>query len=80
MPKATLHVVTPHSKALMGALSPEAGREIPRTLVHLTHASEGITLTVDAVDASALRAALNSYLRWIGISEDIGKMVGESNG
>jgi len=28
----------------------------------------------------ALRAALNSYLRWISISEEIGNMVGEENG
>jgi KEOPS complex subunit Pcc1 len=64
----------------MSALSPEVGREIPRTRVHLTSEGEEIVLNVEASDLGALRAALNSYLRWISISEEIGNMVGEENG
>lgn len=77
MPRATLRVSTPHAHAVVGALSPEVGREIPRTRVTMTHGKGEIVLDVEATDLSALRAALNSYLRWIGITEDIGKMVGE---
>jgi len=40
----------------------------------------GIVLRVEASDLGALRAALNSYLRWIRISEEIGNMVGEQHG
>lgn len=64
----------------MSALSPEVGREIPRTRVSLTSEGDEIILNVEASDLGALRAALNSYLRWISISEEIGKMVGEENG
>jgi KEOPS complex subunit Pcc1 len=39
-----------------------------------------IVLDVEASDLGALRAALNSYLRWIRISEEIGNMVGEKDG
>lgn len=80
MPRATLRVITPHHRAVMSALSPEVGREIPRTKVHLTSEGEQIVLNVEASDLGALRAALNSYLRWISISEEIGNMVGEENG
>jgi KEOPS complex subunit Pcc1 len=64
----------------MSALSPEVGREIPRTRVSLTSEGDEIILNVEASDLGALRAALNSYLRWISISEEIGNMVGEENG
>lgn len=80
MPRATLRVVTPHEKAVLGALSPEVGREIPRTKVDLVTMDGEIVLNVEASDLGALRAALNSYLRWISISEEIGNMVGEEDG
>ncbi|NLK25462.1 MAG: hypothetical protein GX307_02670 [Euryarchaeota archaeon] len=70
-------MATPHASAVMAALSPEVGREIPRTRVRLTKVKEGIVLEVEASDLGALRAALNSYLRWMEVSEEIGKMVGE---
>jgi KEOPS complex subunit Pcc1 len=64
----------------MGALFPEVGREIPRSRVKLTRDGEDIVLDVEASDLGALRAALNSYLRWIEISEEISNMVGEQDG
>jgi len=64
----------------MSALSPEVGRQIPRTRVSLKSEGDEIILSVEASDLGALRAALNSYLRWISISEEIGNMVGEENG
>ncbi|MBI0583597.1 MAG: hypothetical protein ISF22_05150 [Methanomassiliicoccus sp.] len=73
-------MVTPHEKAVWGALSPEIGREIPRTRVSLSPREGEIVLDVEATDLGALRAALNSYLRWIRISEEIGNMVGEEDG
>ncbi|HOB38374.1 MAG TPA: KEOPS complex subunit Pcc1 [Methanomassiliicoccaceae archaeon] len=79
MPRATLRLATPHATALMGALSPEVGREIPRTRVELSRDDGDIVLNVEASDLGALRAALNSYLRWIEISEQISNMVGEQD-
>jgi len=37
---------------------------------------EGVVLTIEARDLSALRAALNSYLRWIRIVRDIMEITG----
>ncbi|NLI74275.1 MAG: hypothetical protein GX369_05850 [Euryarchaeota archaeon] len=73
-------MTTPHAPAVLGALSPEVGRDIPRTQVELIHEDGDIILNVEASDLGALRAALNSYLRWIEVSEQISSMVGEHNG
>ena len=35
-----------------------------------------LTIEIDAADATTLRAALNSYLRWITLSYDILKLEG----
>jgi KEOPS complex subunit Pcc1 len=73
-------LATPHDKAIWGALFPEVGREIPRTRIKMIPGDGEIVLDVEASDIGALRAALNSYLRWIRISEEIGNMVGEKDG
>jgi KEOPS complex subunit Pcc1 len=80
MPRASLRVATPHARAVWGALFPEVGREIPRTKVEMVPGEGEIVLNVEATDLGALRAALNSYLRWIKVSEDVGYMVGEQHG
>jgi KEOPS complex subunit Pcc1 len=79
MPRATLRLATPHGKAVWGALRPEVGREIPRTRVSIIPGEKEVVLNIEASDLGALRAALNSYLRWIRVSEEIGNMVGEEN-
>jgi tRNA threonylcarbamoyladenosine modification (KEOPS) complex Pcc1 subunit len=80
MPRATLRLATPYDKAVWGALFPEVGREIPRTRVKIVPGDGEIVLDVEASDVGALRATLNSYLRWIRISEEIGNMAGEKDG
>ena len=80
MPKATLRLETPHAKTVMRSLSPEVGREIPRTRVKIESDNESVVLEIEATDVPALRAALNSYLRWMKISEEIGHITGEKNG
>jgi KEOPS complex subunit Pcc1 len=59
---------------VLATLSPEIGRELPRTETDIFRNGNTVTITVSAKDASAMRAALNSYLGWIRITEDIRKM------
>lgn len=59
------------------SLSPESERVLPRTSVSVQGTDGKVTLTIRASDVSAMRAALNSYLGWMKITEDIGKMVKE---
>lgn len=50
------------------ALQPEAGRDLPRATVAIAGLPGRVVLTIEAEDTAALRAALNSYLRWADVA------------
>jgi tRNA threonylcarbamoyladenosine modification (KEOPS) complex Pcc1 subunit len=45
-------------------------RKIPRTKVDLKEDEENILINIQAQDVNALRAAMNSYLRWMKVCID----------
>lgn len=52
--------------AIARALSPETNAsEVPKTRAEVSREPGGIRIRIEADDLAALRAALNSYLRWI---------------
>jgi KEOPS complex subunit Pcc1 len=59
---------------ILSTLSPEIGRELPRTDTNISRDNDAVIIKVEAKDASAMRAALNSYLGWIRITENIKEM------
>jgi len=63
-----------NADVIVSTLSPEIGRELPRTETNISRKGDTVTIKVHAKDTSAMRAALNSYLGWIRITEDIRKM------
>ncbi len=77
MRKATIVLTTEHGERLEAALAPEARRALPRTTVSTSSREDGFRLDIEARDTSALRAALNSYLRWISTAL---KMMKEARG
>lgn len=76
MPRATLTIESPKAALIHGSIAPEIGREIPRTRVRAEMHGEDLLLHIEASDLSALRAALNSYLRWIKIAEEVFDIAG----
>lgn len=51
------------------SLQPEASREVPRARAVLRREPpDTVELTVSARDSGAMRAALNTYLGWVGLS------------
>jgi tRNA threonylcarbamoyladenosine modification (KEOPS) complex Pcc1 subunit len=55
--------------ALERALRPEAMREVPRARATLDRPEPTtVRLTIEARDAGAMRAALNTYLGWIHLA------------
>lgn len=62
------HVVTE-------AIQPEITNKLPKTTLELSQKNNILTLTIKAKDISSLRAACNSYLRWITTAHAITKQV-----
>jgi KEOPS complex subunit Pcc1 len=77
MLRATLKVRTGHANTILASISPEAGREIPRTKIVAQAGPDQVVLKVEATDLAAMRAALNSYLRWMQIAEEMSITSGE---
>lgn len=70
---AELRVRTEHADVVQGALSPELGERIPRTRISVGREGDEVVVRIDADDKNSLRAALNSYIRWINVAEETAK-------
>lgn len=77
MLRACLRIVTPDASVMLASLQPELGRELPRTRVSATIANGELVMHIEADDTTSMRAALNSYLGWMKISEDISGLIGD---
>ncbi|MGQ0797542.1 MAG: KEOPS complex subunit Pcc1 [Methanobacteriota archaeon] len=66
--RATITLEGPEADVVRRALAPESGRDVPKARVGLRGGGRRLTLTIDADDTSALRAAVNSYLRWADVA------------
>lgn len=59
-------------KIVLGALEPEARTSpSPRSRVKVEGEGSSLILSFEATDTSALRAAVNSYLRWVSLANDM---------
>jgi KEOPS complex subunit Pcc1 len=68
MRRATIVLSGPEAGVVYEALRPETGRDVPKAHVAMRSAPGRLTLTIDADDTGALRAAVNSYLRWADVA------------
>lgn len=75
MRRATITLSGPDARVVSLALRPEIGREVPKARVSIRSARNHLTLTIDADDTSALRAAVNSYLRWADVAARVRREV-----
>jgi tRNA threonylcarbamoyladenosine modification (KEOPS) complex Pcc1 subunit len=50
---------------VVAALSPESSHKIPKSNISFSLNGTILKLSIEADDVSSLRAAVNSYLRWI---------------
>jgi len=56
---------------IASSLLPESKRIVPRTKVEIKNNKNKLVLNIIADDVSALRATVNSYLRWIKTAVDM---------
>ncbi|MBU4255848.1 MAG: hypothetical protein KKB04_01170 [Candidatus Thermoplasmatota archaeon] len=62
------------SEIVAKSLLPESKRIVPRTKVEIKNNKGKLVLNIMADDVSALRAGINSYLRWIKTGIDMTKI------
>jgi KEOPS complex subunit Pcc1 len=74
MLRAELRIEGPAADTAAAAISPEAGRELPRTSTEIIREDGAAVIRITASDTSAMRAAVNSYLECIKVVEDIGDL------
>jgi tRNA threonylcarbamoyladenosine modification (KEOPS) complex Pcc1 subunit len=63
------------ARIISETLEPEIKHKIPKTDVELILLGSKLTLNIEAKDLSSLRAACNSYLRWINTALNVKKTV-----
>ncbi len=76
---ATIFIKKSHATDVVAkALHPETVREISRTKVEIGEDDSSYMINIVAKDTSSLRAALNSYLRWMKVTEDTYEVIREN--
>ncbi len=75
MPRAAITLEGAEAAVVRKALSPEAGRDVPKARVSVSGAGRKVLITIHAEDTGALRAAVNSYLRWSDVAARVRREV-----
>lgn len=57
------------------SLSPEIRHKIPKSNITFSVDEKKLTMTIESEDISSLRAACNSYLRWIQTALSVKELV-----
>ena len=63
------------ARIITKALDPEIKHKIPKTNIKFNLSDNVLTLEIEANDISSLRAACNSYLRWINTAINVKKTI-----
>ena len=63
------------AKIIAESLDPEIKHKIPKTNIEVSLSEKKFILKIEANDVSSLRAACNSYLRWINTALNVKKTV-----
>jgi tRNA threonylcarbamoyladenosine modification (KEOPS) complex Pcc1 subunit len=63
------------ARIIAESLQPEIKHNIPKTNVDVSLSGKNFSLEIKAKDLSSLRAACNSYLRWINTALNVEKTV-----
>ncbi len=77
MHRATIVLEHPRAEVIEKTIKPESSVEIPRTSVKVSRQADKVTLLIESGDVNGLRAAVNSYLRWMEMAAKIAEGAGE---
>ena len=72
---ADIDIICDDAGIIKRVLDIESERDIPRTKVLLEAKENTLKVHIEARDINALRAAITSYMRWIGLSMNVMEMI-----
>ncbi|MDP8011891.1 MAG: KEOPS complex subunit Pcc1 [Thermoplasmata archaeon] len=72
---AEIIIDSKNAEILYKALRVEGERNIPRTSIKIENMENKLKIFINASDVNAMRAAINSYMRWINLSMKLLEMV-----
>ncbi|UCD13460.1 MAG: hypothetical protein JSW60_07865 [Thermoplasmatales archaeon] len=79
MKKKALFILTfdssEEAEIVAESLSPEVKHKIPKANVELSLSKNALSLKIESDDVSTLRAACNSYLRWVNTAIKVNQLV-----
>ena len=64
-----------HAKIILDSIYPEVKHKIPKTDINISADGKKLFLIIVAKDTSSLRAAVNSYLRWMITAINVQKII-----
>lgn len=63
------------ARIIAESLDPEIKHKIPKTNVEVFRSNKTFSIKIETKDISSLRAACNSYLRWINTALNVKKTI-----
>ena len=66
---------TEEARVVTKSLNPEIKNKIPNTNVNISTLEKTFYLDIKAKNVNSLRAACNSYLRWVNTALDVNKTI-----
>ena len=77
MQKAVLEFHHPRAEVIERTLKPESAESMSKMSVNISKDGDWLKLDIESQDINGLRAAINSYLRWIDMTVKITERIGE---
>ncbi len=68
---ARLEIPNHYAEDIARIMRPETAEQNPRSYAELQAKAGALILTVKGEDTTSLRAAMNSYLRWLAMADGI---------
>lgn len=66
---------TTDASVIIQTLSPEIKHKIPKSVITFSVEKKNLRVTIESEDISSLRAACNSYLRWIQTALSVKELI-----
>lgn len=77
MHRANIILHHPRAEVIERTVRPESLEKIPRTAIEIARQDDRMSLLIESQDVNALRAAINSYLRWMDMAARIAERIGD---